>query len=123
MITINYIAISYNNYIICMAIYLLTEISESKNSAVVGIVLGSISLIFICILGILIALYCGSTGVKKPHNGSSHDQFDYSYANDRLLESFKESNSEEEHETSFNENVEYRPPVITQLAENNNSDN
>ena len=84
-----------------------------------GIVLGSISLIFICTFGILIALYCYSTA-KKPPNDLSDDRFDYSYANDRLLESFKESKIEEE-ETSFSENVEYRPPVITQLAENTNN--
>ena len=102
--------------------YYITETSGSKKSAAVGIVLGSISLIFICIFGLLIALYCFTNG-KKPPNDSSHDRFDYSYANDRLLDSFKESEIEEEHETSFNENVEYRPPVITQLAENNNRDN
>ena len=87
--------------------------------------LGSISLIFICTFGILIALYCFSGGKNsRLPDDSLNDKLDYSYAEDQSLmnNSTKESEIEEQ-ESSFTDNVEYRPPIITQLAQNNDSNN
>jgi len=83
-------------------------------------VLGSISLTFLCIFGILIALYC-FTRAKKVPSDSSYGQFDYSYVDDEPIN--ENSEIEEERETTFNDNSEYHPPVITPVANNNNNNN
>ena len=99
----------------CIVCIVITELSSvSKRNTAVGIIIGSIFLLFICVFGILIVLYC-SASAKKPSNYSSHDQSNqYQHLN-----SLKESGFEEELETSFNDNKEYRPPVITQIVQNN----
>lgn len=106
----------------CIAETSIPEIQPGKNNIVVGIVLGCIALTFVCVFGILVALYC-SSGTKKPPSDSSHDQFDYAYANDDD-ESFFPKNSDgvEEHETSFNDGIEYQPPEITPIARNDDRD-
>ena len=94
--------------------------SVSKKNTAVGIIIGSIFLLFICVFGILVVLYC-STSAKKPPNHSPHDQFNDFHGNYQHLNSLKESEIEEELETSFNDNKEYRPPVITQIIQNNDN--
>ena len=75
---------------------------------------------FIGIFGILIALYCCTSG-KKPPSESSHDQFEYSYASDDQSLTCKDLEVEEENETEFNNNSEYRPPEITVIVKNDDS--
>lgn len=100
--------------------------SESEKSVTVGIVLGCISLVFVCAFAVLITLYCCTSGKKLPHDDEpSKDQLDPSYAEDPSL-NYKNADIEEEHETTFNDANEYQPPPeVTPLVtrEDSTSDN
>lgn len=101
-------------------------ISASEKNVAVGIVLGSISLTFVAIFGILIVLYC-CTKSKKPPIDLSNKQFDYSYADDESPNhnnnNTAETDHEEEHETAFDSSTEYQPPLVTPLVKNDDNDN
>ena len=76
-------------------------------------------MVFVLVFGILIALYC-CTNSKKTPSDSSHDRFDYSYADDQSLTQ-KEEEIEEEHETTFDDINDYQPPEITPVVKNDDS--
>lgn len=97
--------------------------SESEKNITVGVVLGCISLVFVCAFGILITLYCCTSGKKPPTDDeSSNDKLDHSYAEDPSL-NYKNADieEEEEHETTFNDNNEYQPPEVTPLLTQDDS--
>ena len=96
--------------------------SESEKSVTVGVVLGCISLLFVCAFGILIVLYCCTSGKKPPIDyKSSNDKLDHSYAEDPSLNYKNAEIEEEEQETAFNDNNEYRPPEVTPLVTRDDS--
>ena len=99
------------------------ETPVSKKNITAGIVLGSISLAFICIFGILFALYCFVRPKRLPPDDSSH-QADYSHVDDETPPCDKDSEIEHEleNETAFNGDTEYQPPIITPLINSNIND-
>jgi len=84
-------------------------VEGSGNGSVAGIVLGSISLAFVCIFGILVILYC-CTRSERPlaNNLTTSITYNYSYVGSQGNDCVKE---EQEYEFNDSDASSYRPPT------------
>jgi len=91
-----------------LPLYLVLFILEdSGTGSIAGIVLGSISLAFVCIFGILVILYC-CTRSDRPHTSNLTTSITYNYSHvgsqgDRCVK--------EEQEEEFSDSGSYQPPT------------
>ena len=86
-------------------------VEDSSNGSIAGIVLGSISLAFVCIFGILVILYC-CTRSERPldNNLTTSITYNYSYVGSQGDDCVKEEQEEEFNDSDASCNS-YQPPT------------